>query len=195
MSQQANPKVIGGFVLGALVLIIAAILFFNSGRYFSKTTHLVTYFPGTVQGLSVGARVEFQGVQVGEVTDIQLNFWRKAQRFAIPVFYDIWPERVHLFGEDTKEELSPKEQQIAYEGLVQKGLRARLESVSMVTGQYMISLGLYPDTEYTLVGGPSDRLEVPAIVAMRDHLGDMLAGLRLDDLVNSAIEALMPSSI
>jgi paraquat-inducible protein B len=29
MSRQANPTVIGGFVLGALVLVVAAILIFS----------------------------------------------------------------------------------------------------------------------------------------------------------------------
>jgi paraquat-inducible protein B len=191
MSQQTNPRVIGGFVLGALILVIAAILFFSGGRYFERTTELVTYFPGTVQGLSIGARVEFQGVQIGEVTDIQLNYWRNEKRFAIPVYYEIWPERLHLFGEDATTELTHEERLQQYEGLVKEaGLRARLESVSLVTGQYMIALGLYPDTEYELAGAPSGRLEIPAIEATRDRLGNMLSGLRLEDLVNSAIEAL-----
>ena len=109
MSQQANPRVIGGFVLGALILVVAAILFFSSGRYFQRTTLLVTYFPGTVQGLSIGARVEFQGVQVGEVTGIELNYWRDEKRFAIPVYFEIWPERLHLFGDDATRELTHEE--------------------------------------------------------------------------------------
>ncbi len=34
MSTKANPKVIGGFVVGAAVLITAAILLFGSGDFF-----------------------------------------------------------------------------------------------------------------------------------------------------------------
>ncbi len=190
MSQQASPRAIGGFVLGALILVITAILLFSGGRYFQRTTQMVTYFPGTVQGLSIGARVEFQGVQVGEVTDIQLNYWRKDKRFAIPVYYEIWPENLHLYGEDSSRELSHEERVAEYKKLLASGLRARLESVSMVTGQYMITLGLHPDTTYELQYDQTDRLEIPALAATRDKVADMLSGLRLDTLVESAISTL-----
>lgn len=84
---------------GALALTVIAILVFSSGALFKPKTEAITYFPGTVQGLTVGARVEFQGVQIGEVTDIKLDYRPEQQQFSIPVYYDVWPESVRFQGE------------------------------------------------------------------------------------------------
>ena len=53
---------------------------------------MVTYFPGSVQGLAVGAQVQFQGVEIGQVTGIRVNYVPGENGFRIPVAYDIWPE-------------------------------------------------------------------------------------------------------
>ena len=65
MSNKANPMVIGGFVLGALTLMVVAILVFSTGALFRRADHLVSYFPGTVQGLRVGAPVEQHVLDAG----------------------------------------------------------------------------------------------------------------------------------
>ena len=41
-----RPAALGGFILGALVLAVAAILFFGSSRLFSQTSPFVVYFNG-----------------------------------------------------------------------------------------------------------------------------------------------------
>ena len=68
MSKQANKKAIGAFVLAALVLAVAAIVIFGSGKFFVKQDQYVAYFQGSVKGLRVGAPVVFRGVKIGEVT-------------------------------------------------------------------------------------------------------------------------------
>ena len=70
MSKRANPKIIGGFVIGAIVLIIAGVIVFSSGQLFIKKPKVIMYFKGSVKGLNVGAPVDFKGVQVGKVTEI-----------------------------------------------------------------------------------------------------------------------------
>ena len=37
MSKQANPKLIGGFVLGAIALIVIVFVIFGSAEFFKKT--------------------------------------------------------------------------------------------------------------------------------------------------------------
>jgi paraquat-inducible protein B len=55
MSKRANPTLVGGFVLGALGLLILAIIVFGSGSLFRERPRAVAFFEGDIQGLSVGA--------------------------------------------------------------------------------------------------------------------------------------------
>jgi paraquat-inducible protein B len=70
MSKQANPKVIGGFVLGALALIVIVFVIFGSAEFFKKTNGFVIYFEGDVTGLRIGSPVKVRGVDIGSVTKI-----------------------------------------------------------------------------------------------------------------------------
>lgn len=189
MSKQANPMAIGGFVLGALILAVVAILVFSTDALFKSKTPIVSYFPGTVRGLNVGARVEFRGVQIGQVVDIKLDYWQDEGRFAIPVRYEIWPENLNIF--DRQAESTLAEEKDDYDRLVrEEGLRAQLEAVSLVTGQYMVSLDLYPSTPAKFVSEDPSIVEIPAIESTRDRVAGMLERLRLNDLVNQGIEAM-----
>jgi paraquat-inducible protein B len=182
MSKQANPTVIGGFVLGALALVVIAIMVFGSGALFREQVPMVTYFPGSVQGLSVGAGVQFEGVTVGRVTGIELSFSPDTGTFSVPVTYEVWPESVSILGAASDD--SPAE--ILRSLVRERGLHARLESLSFVTGQYAIALQLIPGRPLRLLKDPDDAVEVPSIEATRDRMSEMLENLRLDDLVNEA---------
>lgn len=183
MSKQANPTLIGGFVLGALALVIVGILVFSSGAWLRERVRLVTYFPGTVQGLSVGAQVQFQGVPIGQVTGIGLDYLPERDSFRIPVHYEIWPQSVRVIGA-----VGDADVRDVVIGLIeQRGLRARLESVSIVTGQYLISLSTNPGLprrQYET--DPDGPIRVPALAATRDRIEDMMQNLRLDELVETA---------
>ena len=72
MSKQANKTAIGMFVVGAVVLAVAAIIIFGSGKFFTKSEYFVAYFKGSVKGLRVGAPVMFRGVKIGDVTQIRI---------------------------------------------------------------------------------------------------------------------------
>ena len=71
MTKKANPKVIGAFVVGALLLATIGVVIFGSGKFFAKKFIWVLYFPGSVKGLTVGAPVTLKGVQIGTVADVK----------------------------------------------------------------------------------------------------------------------------
>ncbi|MEJ2477293.1 MAG: MlaD family protein [Desulfobacterales bacterium] len=75
MAKQANRMMIGGFVVAAVVLLAASLVVFGSGKFFKKTVKYILYFDGSVKGLSVGAPVLFQGVQIGSVASITINLY------------------------------------------------------------------------------------------------------------------------
>jgi phospholipid/cholesterol/gamma-HCH transport system substrate-binding protein len=144
--NRANPKVIGAFVVGAVALVVIGVLLLGGAQWLTQKRTFVAYFEGSVKGLNVGAPVEFQGVRVGAVTDIQLQFLTAANEFRIPVFIQIEPDKMTQVGRQVElkgQLLKP---------LIERGLRAQLEMQSLVTGQLMVQLGFYPDTTVKLVG-------------------------------------------
>jgi paraquat-inducible protein B len=180
MSKQANPTVIGGFVLGAITLFVIAILVFGSGALFRERVPMVTFFPGSIQGLSVGAQVQFEGVTVGRVTGIELSYSPESGRFSVPVSYEVWPDSVRILGTASDDPPGTILRRLVKDS----GLHARLESLSFVTGQYIIALQLAPGRPLRLVKDPSDVVEVPSLEATRDRVTEMVENLRIDDLAN-----------
>src|SRR5437588_86228 len=135
--MKINPTVIGLFIIGALTLVIVAVLGFGGSALFERRERAVAYFRGSVQGLSVGARVEFRGVPVGKVEAIKLEIDVRDQSAVIPVFFDYDPHAWRFIG-------GPAGQQVNVAEAVAHGLRAELVPQSFVTGQMLVELDLVP---------------------------------------------------
>ncbi len=56
------------------MILAGAIIFFGGGKFFEQKVTVETYFDQSVQGLSVGSSLEFQGVQIGNVSSIGFVF-------------------------------------------------------------------------------------------------------------------------
>ena len=98
MSKPANKRLIGIFVLGAIALLVIAIVVLGSGKFFRKTFKAVCFFEGSVGGLNVGAPVVFNGVRIGEVTDVVLRYDTRDLTATIPVYIEIDPQRMKTLG-------------------------------------------------------------------------------------------------
>ena len=61
MGKRANPAVIGGFIVGAVALCIIGVLLFGRLRLLTDKQSFVLYFDSSVDGLNIGAPVDFQG--------------------------------------------------------------------------------------------------------------------------------------
>ena len=100
MNKKISPAVIGAFVLGAVALIIIAILVFGSGRLFRQTREFVLYFDNSVNGLRIGAPVKFKGVEIGSVKDIRLQLEKDKER-EDPGDHRNRPGKVYLKGSES----------------------------------------------------------------------------------------------
>ena len=159
MGRRANPTVIGAFIIGAVALLVIGLLIFGRGNFFSETRTFVLYFDGSVKGLNIGAPVDFQGVRVGSVTDIKVQYLSKTNEFRTPVYIQVEASRIGQA--DIKEGREERKQFL--QSLIDRGLRAQLEVQSLVTGQLIVQLGFYPDTPIRLVGDDPEVPEMPTI--------------------------------
>lgn len=182
MSKPVNKSLIGGFVLGALALVAAGVVILGSGRFMSERAKGVLYFEGSVKGLSVGSPVMFRGVKIGSVTEISFRFDPKTLKTQIPVFIETEQERIDRTGPLVRDPAKTLKM------LVEKGLRAQLETQSFVTGQLMISLDFHPEKPANFVGDGS-MLEIPTIPSSMEQLAKTLEKLPLEDLVNRIASA------
>jgi paraquat-inducible protein B len=98
--------------------------------------------------------VTFRGVEVGTVSNITIRENPKDMTTRIPVVVEIDPDRIETPGGHLDDQLPQ---------MIKRGLRAKLELQSMVTGQLQIELDYMPDTKARLVGGKSKYAEIPTI--------------------------------
>jgi len=176
VSKKASKTIIGAFVLGAVALIVAGVVVFGGGKFFKKTIKYVMFFDGSVKGLQIGAPVTFRGVKIGEVTDMVLHFYPENMSVLIPVYVEIDPGIFHA-----EFKIQPTKYQY-YKALVDKGLKARLEMQSFVTGQLIISVDFFPNKPIKLVGLDKRYAEIPTIPATMEELTKTIQSLPLKEI-------------
>ncbi|MDD2679303.1 MAG: MlaD family protein [Candidatus Omnitrophica bacterium] len=155
MMRKANKTMIGAFVVGAVVLLLIAVVVFGSGALFRQSDKYVLFFNGSVKGLSVGAPVIFRGVKIGNVNSINLVYNPETKEVLIPVVVDIELSRVMGLPE--------KPGYADYLMLIRQGLRGKLEIKNFITGQLMIAFDFYPDKPIKLYGIIKNYPELPAL--------------------------------
>jgi paraquat-inducible protein B len=147
MNKKISPAMIGAFMLGALALIVIAILVFGSGRLFRQTRTFVLYFDNSVNGLRVGAPVKFKGVEIGSVKDIRLQLEEGGEVNKIPVIIEIDLKKLTSRGATT----APAVDREAFNEFIDYGLRGQLEMESLVTGLLYVAFDFFPGTPIILV--------------------------------------------
>ena len=172
----ARPAVVGGFVLGALALVVVAILLFGGSRLFAPRFRAVAFFHGSVAGLEIGAPVTFRGVRIGSVQHFELNLLSSGQS-RIPVTLEFAPELVTLNGQTLREGMIDNNQ------FVNLGLRAQLALQSFVTGQLRVDLDFLPGTPVNLESAPSGGIpQIPTLPSDLERLRASLSELPIRDL-------------
>jgi paraquat-inducible protein B len=176
MSKQANPTLIGVFVLGAIALAIIATLLLSRGSWFGEKRQHVLYFEGAAQGLQVGAPVVFLGVKVGTVKDIQLGIDQNKNRFLVPVTIEILP---HVVSTNGGEPVDLRDR-ATLQRLIEQGLRARLRMRNLLTGQLYVDLDFHPDKPANYAALDPELSEIPTIRNTVEELTATLEGFAVD---------------
>lgn len=115
----------------------------------SVTQSYVVNFKQSVKGLSVGAPVEFRGVNIGEVVSIGLSIDPKTFELVQPVEFSLYPQRLQARSSVTGEHIpfpkSRTEQLKRIKAFIDHGLRVQLRSSSLLTGQQYLAVDMFPD--------------------------------------------------
>jgi paraquat-inducible protein B len=156
--------------------------------------HVLVHFDGSVRGLSVGAPVEFQGIKIGSVADIAVNFDPESLKIKIPVLLELEADR--LAPQKTVKEIRKKTgEYFVLKKFVKGGMRAQLQTGSLLTGQLFVELAFHPDLPRKSLIMTGKYPEIPAVPATMDQLRrtvtDVLAEIRrmpLDKIAQEILE-------
>ena len=198
MSRRASPAMVGGFIVGGVALVVAAIIVLGSGKLFKDTVEYISWFEGSVNGLNPGAPVKFMGVTIGQVTAIRLRagpegmldtaeeFENWQENLRIPVFYEL--DRDLLRKEGSVADVGDP---VVAQLLIEGGLRATMAVESILTGRKYISLSVDRDSPIELVNDPSvDAFEIPTLSTGLEWLERDVQGL-MAKLTNLDVEGLV----
>jgi len=153
MSTRAHPAVIGAFVVGAIALLLVALLVWGGTGLFRTKLHYVMFFNSAVTGLNKGAPVLVRGVKVGEVTDIQLKWGTHG---LIGVYVTLEPDALRGTAEG-----GPA--QAVERAVREDGFRAQLRMQSFVTGVLYVAVDPRPGTPIVLHGLDPKVPELPTV--------------------------------
>lgn len=154
MSENSHSVAIGAFILGALLIAVTTIIFIVGSGIGSGHERVVMVFDGSVKGLSVGAPVALRGVQIGQVTNINLILDGDNDELIMLVEADLDADNVQKRGSNPQE---------LTEMLIERGMRAQLNTQSLLTGLLYVQLDFHPDTVIELPEIDSPYLQIPTI--------------------------------
>ncbi len=119
----------------------------------------VLYFEDSVRGLSPGAPVELEGIQIGQVADIDLEVDMDKIAFRIPILIETEPERIF----DINAIPTEMDSRQFMDSLVAKGLRAQLRTGNILTGKLFVTLDFHPDAPARKIIWDNKYPELPTV--------------------------------
>jgi paraquat-inducible protein B len=136
----------------------------------------VMYFGGTLRGLSAGAPVELQGITVGEVKSVDVEYDPSAGSLAFPVVVDLYPQRLRgrmqHAGRAAPVETGEAGSRTLIDSLVAHGLRAELKTGNLLTSQKFVALDMHRDAARDRVNWMEQPAIFPTISGGLDDIQD-----------------------
>ncbi len=152
------------------------------------------HFHESVRGLMPGSPVEFYGIQIGQVTEIWLEAGEKKKEYRASVVIELEPDRAM---QKKKRLAKPEERQQRIQHLIEKGLRARIDTGNLVTGQKLISLDFYPDAPPATLNQEGLYPEMPTTPSPMVNIGNKMSriiarieGMPLEQIVDDLKDAI-----
>lgn len=145
-------------------------------------------FTETLRGLSVGAPVDFRGIQIGEVIAISPDVDVDAADVGLQVDIAVFPERMQS-RKDTTQDMSEADFRAFVDRLIKRGLRAQLRNGNLVTGQLYVAMDFFPNADTAKVDWagrppqlPTQRGSLDELQATLSRIAAKIDRLPLDDI-------------
>jgi paraquat-inducible protein B len=188
LSKKANPTLVGGFVLVALALALAAVVVLGKIKFKDNRLRCVAYFTGSLYGLDAGAPVTFRGVTIGRVAAVQIDFDSRHNNYVIPVYLDI-EQKSDLTGKH-QTNWGPEELRAMLRQMIGQGLRAQLKITSLLTSKLYIDLAFFPEAQAPQSAKEEGLFEIPTQPSGLEQITQKLEKLPLDEILNKTAAAL-----
>jgi len=172
MSEKSHTVAIGAFVIGASLIALVTVLFLL-GSGFGKGETVVMVFDGSVKGLNVGAPMTLRGVQVGQVTGIELILSADRAGVIMLVEADLNAKNIRREG--------PVDANLTEE-LIARGLRAQLNTQSLLTGLLYVDLDFHPNSALNLADIDSPYIQLPTIPTNLQRIAQKLEDIDVSKL-------------
>jgi paraquat-inducible protein B len=148
-------------------------------------------FKQSVRGLSPGAPVEFRGIQIGDVVEMNAQVDPKTFEFSVPVIIRLDPERLGVKVLDTGPGDLDTIRRKLIDTLVSRGIRAQLRSGNLLTGALYVAFDTYPSAPPATVDWSRKPVELPTVPGQLEAIEASIVNIikRFDKIPVEAIGA------
>lgn len=186
-----NKTFIGAFVFGSIVLLCLAFFMLGYGRFSSQQVSFALFFDSSLRGLTIDSPVFFKGVPIGSVRSIYIVPNSTGDVFKTVVIIEL---NDSAGGVDSVHEnhnfLHFMDDEKYVKSLISQGLRAKLSTASLITGQLVVELAMInnPDPlserEMQKFNG---LMQIPTLPNVFDSILSNVEDLPLHDISNQLL--------
>lgn len=131
---------------------------------------VVMNFSQSLRGLSPGATVDFRGIELGEVTQIGVEYNPKARNFTMPVTMNLYPDRLGRQFREVIARGGPAAGKDLLATLVAHGLRGQLRTGNLLTNQLYVALDMFPNATRASIDVNRAPVVLPTVPNTLDEL-------------------------
>ncbi|AOA59526.1 PqiB family protein [Acinetobacter larvae] len=148
-----------------------------------KAAPIIMYFDSSLRGLSIGAPIDFMGIEIGNVKAINVVFDRSYTQLRMRVDANIYPSRL-AHGK----EIDPQGE--IFKNFIANGWRAQIRTGNLLTGQNYIAFDRFPKAKAARLkiaadGAtevPTTATELSGLQAQVSQIADKVSKFPLDEI-------------
>lgn len=181
-----SKTIIGAFVFGSIFLVSLAFFLLGYGNFNKQQTGFALFFDSSLRGLNIDSPVFFNGVSVGRVRSIYIVPNSEKDSFDTVVIIELDEKLggIDSINEDRNVLSYIQDDKYMY-GLIEKGLRAKLTTASLITGQLVVELVMVNNPEPVKEAQKhkyDDMIQIPTLPNVFDSILSNVEGLPFHEI-------------